>query len=65
MISISSFSSLKPPLQCPGDFSALNKIRQREKCRLKIRLTRYGPGPHPRGKFPQQAFLEIEGHFKT
>ena len=26
-------SSLKPSLQCPGGFSPLNKVRQREKCR--------------------------------
>ena len=65
MISMGSFSSLKPPLQCPGDFSPLNKVRQREKCRWMIRRTRYVPGSHPRGKFPQQACLEIEGHFET
>ena len=26
---------------------------------------RYAPGYHPRRKFSQQAFLEIEGHFET
>ena len=59
---MSSFSSLKLPLQCPGGFSPLNKVRQREICRWKIRRTRYAPESHLRGKFPQQAFLDIEGY---
>ena len=60
-----SFSSLKPPLQCPGGFGPLNKVRQREKCRWKIWHTRYAPGSHPRRQFSQQAFLEIEGHYES
>ena len=59
MMIMGSYSSLKP-LQCLCGFSPLNKVRQCEKCR-----TRYAPGYHPRGMFPQQAFLEIEGHFET
>ena len=65
MMIMGSFSSLKPPLQYPGGFSPLNKVRLREKCRRQIRGIRYAPGSYPRGKFLQQAFLEIEEHFET
>ena len=65
MMIMGSYSSLEPLLQCLGGFSPLKKVRQCEKCRWKIRRTRCAPEYHPRGKFPQQAFLEIEGHFET
>ena len=65
MMIMGSYSSLQPPLQCLGGFSPLNKVRQCEKCRWMMRRTRYALGYHPRGKFPQQAFLEIEGYFET
>ena len=32
--------------------------------KMSMKRTRYAPGSHPRGNFPQRAFLEIEGHFE-